>query len=144
MPSSFSGDKKSIKADIMTVVGGSFTGQALGPDVYEATRARVQAQPDAYLDVFEQLFLGMNFDAREQSSLYLPTFLQLVQEDAPQQVRTRVQGIAAWLLKQYDAVLVLYDEAESQPVLLAMVPEETARLVQRLEDRRIDLRALAS
>jgi hypothetical protein len=127
-----------IEDDIRTIVGGHFTPDALSPAVYDATLARARARPKEYLDAFEALFLGLNFDALIQSRLYLPTFLKLLAGADP----ARVRALAAALLKLYDSVMVTYDAARDKRALFALLPEETVRLLQRLEVRRVELRAL--
>ncbi len=129
---------ESIQRDIRTMVGGNFTPDALGPEAYQGILTRARSHPDEYLREFEELFLGLNFDAVAQSRLHLPSFLELLQSRDP----SRVRLTAKRLLKQYDAVLILYDAARDQTALLALVPEEMVRLVQRLNTRRTQLRLL--
>jgi hypothetical protein len=124
--------------DVLTIVGGSFTPASLGPDQYEAIVARARAHAAEYLREFESLFLGAGFDALLQSRLYLPTLLALLEQEEPQAVRE----LAARLARQYDAVLAFYDAAADRQAILAMVPEETAKMALRMEDRREDLRRI--
>lgn len=130
----------SIEDDIRLIVGGHFTPDSYGPDVYNGVLARVKAGAPAYVDAFEAMYLSAKFDAPAQSRLYLPSFLQLVLPFAPE--RTRL--VAAQLLKQYDAVLVVYDDVKSKDSLFKLLPEETVRMVQRLDLRRKELRELLS
>lgn len=129
----------SREADIRQVVGGHFTPDALSPEVYNALVARIKAAPVAYLDTFDAMYLANDFDAKQQSELYLPTFLQLVASLAPD----RVRATASNLLKRYDAVMTVYDDAPNKAELFKTIPEETMRFLQRLEARRQELRALA-
>ncbi len=130
-----------IQSDIETIIEDDAAlgdGKADPRDILE----RIRDQPADYLEAFETLFLGMRFDALAHSKLDLAAFLQVVQESAPRAVRERVEEVASWLLKQYEAVLLIYEEAESGRTVLALVPDETARIVRRLHDRCFDLKRL--
>lgn len=132
-------DAKGIQDDIMTIVGGNFTPVSLGVEGYEAVLRRARARAKDYLVVFETLFLGTNFDAMLQSRLHLPTFLELLADTEPEAVRMTAER----LLKQYDAVLILYDQATDKPALFHLLPEDSMRLFQRLDSRRKSLQLLA-
>jgi hypothetical protein len=129
-----------IEDDIRRIVGGHFTPDSYGPDIYNAIVARARGQAVVYIDVFESIYLSANFDAQAQSRLYLPSFLQLVFPSSPE--RTRLA--ATQLLKLYDAVMVIYDAAKNKDALLRLLPEETVRMLQRLDSRRKELRDLLS
>jgi hypothetical protein len=129
-----------IESDIRTIVQGNFTPDALGPEKYDQVIKRARAQPGEYVDVFERLYLGANFDALAQSRLYLPAFLKIIADRDPE----RAQAAARRLLKQYDAVLLVYDEVKYKPALFDLLPEETVRMLQSLEARRAELRSLIS
>ena len=124
--------------DIQLIVGGNFTPDSLGPEVYNNVVARVQADPDGYLDQFEMQFLGQNFDALTQSRLHIPTFLRLLADVAPD----RVKDVSDRLLQQYNAVLVIYDSTDDKQALARIIPEETWHLSQRLYRRRLELQSL--
>jgi hypothetical protein len=128
---------ESIDDDLMTMVGGGFTPASLGPEVYDEMLARARANVDAYLDRFEALFLGPAFDAKQQSSWQLPHVLGLLADAAPE----RVRSIAERLLRQYEAVLVVHDEADQQ-ALAGVLPDEAMSLLYRLDDRRRELQRL--
>ena len=132
------GNVSKAEEDITLIVGGHFTPDALGPDVYDAVVARAKGHADAYLDVFESMYLGPKFDAELQSRLYLPSFLQLVYTSSPD----RTRQAASRLLKQYDAILVVYDNASDKQALFKLLPDETVRLLQRLDIRRKELQEL--
>ncbi len=53
-----------------------------------------------------------------------------------------VKSIAGSLLQRYDGILFLCDQASNKNAFLAMFSEELVRTIQRLEDRRSDLRLL--
>lgn len=127
-----------IQSDIRKIVGGHFTPDALSPEIHGAIAARAKARASEYLDVFDSMYLGVNFDAFVQSELYLPSFLELVMPSAPD----RATASARALLRMYDAVMVLYDHAADQPRLLTLEPDETRRLVERMNVRRLELRTL--
>lgn len=127
-----------IQRDIQEIVGGHFTPDALSPEIHAAIKARALAKAPEYLDAFDAMYLGLNFDPIAQSELYLPSFLQLLMPAA----RERARASAAVLLRLYDAVMVLYDHASDQPALLGLEPDETQRLVYRMNIRRKELRTL--
>lgn len=131
-------DAKEIDADILTIVGGNFTPVSLGPETYQAILDRAHARAKEYINRFEALFLGANFDALLQSRLHLPAFLELLADSEPNAVR----ATAASLLKQYDAVLVVYDEVKDKQALYDLLPEDSMRMFQRLESRRRSLQLL--
>lgn len=121
----------------MKIVGGDFSPASVGPATYDEMLSRARANADAYLDAFEELFLGAGFDARQQSSLQLPRLLALLQDEAPQ----RVRELAERLLRQYEAVLVVHDEADQQ-ALADVLPDHAMTLLYRLDDRRNALQRL--
>lgn len=131
-------DLEDMKKDIWAIVGGHFSPDSLGPEKYEAMVARVRSRAEDYLTLLESLFLGPNFDAAMQSRLYLSSFLQLVADIEPERVHT----IVAQLLKQINAVLVVYDDVTDKEALFKLLPEETVNLSQRLNQRRIILQEL--
>ena len=120
------------------MVGGHFTPQALGREVYEQMRARARANAGAYLDVFASLFLGPNFDPVSQSDFIIPTFLQMLADVEPE----RIKAAAEQLVKQYDAVLTFHDAATDRSALSQLLPEDTVRLMQRFLSRRRELQTL--
>jgi len=132
-------DADQIKSDIMKMVGGDFSPASVGPETYDEMVVRARANADAYLDVFEGLFLGLGFDARQQSNLQLPRLLALLQDAAPQ----RVRELAERLLGQYEAVLVVHDEADQQ-ALANVLPDHAMSMLYRLDDRRRALQRLLS
>lgn len=127
-----------IEEDVRQIVGGNFTPDALGPDRHREVIVRVRARPEEYLRVFESLFLGTRFDARSHSHLYLPSFLSLVADVAPD----RVRSAASRLLQHYDTAMSVADDAIERALPLEALPEDTSRMVQRLDTRRRELRAL--
>lgn len=131
-------DFQGLKQDIQTIVGGNFSPHALGPDAHDAIVARVRSHAAEYLDVFESMFLGTNFDAVMQSNLHLPSFLSMVADVEPE----RARNLARQLLKQLDSVLVILDGVENKEALLQALPLETMNLARRLEQRRQELKAL--
>lgn len=127
-----------IEADVMLMVGGDFTPMALSLEGYEAVLSRARARANDYLDAFERLFLGLKFDAPVQSRLHLPTFLSLLKDAAPDRVKQR----ARHLVRQYDSILVLYDQIPDKEMLDDVLPSQTASYLVRLNDRREQLRRL--
>lgn len=125
-----------VERDVLQIVGGNFSPDALGP-AYDQVIARLRAAPDAYLNAFERLFLsGRRLDARAQSRLYLPSLLRLLGDAAP----ARVRSLAERLLGHYDTAMSVADDAAERDHDLESLPPPTARLVQRLDSRRRELR----
>ena len=128
---------RQIEQDVLQLVGGNFTPDALGP-AYDAILARARAAPDAYLDAFERLFLRTPIDPKVHSGLHLPGLLRLLADRAPE----RVRALAGQLLSQYDAATRITDDASERAAVLEALPPETSRFVQRLDRRRDELRAI--
>jgi hypothetical protein len=129
---------ETVKKDIQMIVGGHFTPAAIGPQDYEAVLSRMKSQPDAYLDAFEDAFVGAHFDPQAQSDLYVAGFLKYLREVAPE----RVRALAEHLLKQYNAVLVIFDQVADKSLLDKMLPGVSADFLLRLNDRREALQRL--
>lgn len=129
---------ESIERDLDAIVSGNFSPDAIGEQEYQAVIQRTRKRSSSCLKVFESRYLGEGFDAVRQADLYLPSFLELLREQQPQRVRT----FAHRLRKLYDAVLILYDHAPDKAALFATVPDETARLIQRIAVRRAELLVL--
>lgn len=127
-----------IEQDIALMVQGSFTPDAIGPDRHREVLGRVRAHPAQYLAAFEGLYGSPPIAPDVHSNLYLAVPLRVLAESD----RPRVQAVVQRLLKQYDAVLLAYDEARDKAAALALLPEETARMIQRLNARRGELRSL--
>ena len=131
-------DVKQIEQDVQLIVGGDFSPDSIGPEKYNATVARVRSRPGDYLDALESLYMGPNFDAEIQSHLYLPAFLALIADLEPERVRKTAEK----LLKQFNDVMVIYDQAKDKETLHAILPDHVIDLMQRLEQRRMQLKAL--
>jgi hypothetical protein len=129
--------RETIEQDMHVMVGGGFTPASLGPEQYDEILARARAHADAYLDVFEERFLGPGFDAKQQSELQLPHVLGLLADAAPD----RVRDYADRLVRQYEAVLVVYDDADQQ-ALPGVLSDAGMSLLYRLDDRRRELQRL--
>jgi hypothetical protein len=127
-----------IEEDVKLMVGGEFSPVAITPEAYNAILARARSQVNEYLDAFERLFLGVRFDAQMHSRLHFPWFLSLLKDAAPD----RVRELANHLIKQYDAVLVIYDHMPDKKMLDDTLPVEAANYLVRLNDRREQLKNL--
>lgn len=128
-------DEQLVTTDIRTIVGGNYTPDSLGEGPYQEIRDRAQSRARDYMRVFDRMYLGTGFDAVTQSELYLPSFLELIAEhDAP-----ATRDSARCLKKLYEAVLLAYDDARDKDELFKLLPDETGRLLQRLDVRRIEL-----
>ncbi|WP_305044241.1 hypothetical protein [Geoalkalibacter sp.] len=126
---------ETIHSDILLVVGGNFTPDHLGPEGYAVVAARLRAAPEDYLSAFEKMFIGENFDALNLSRLHPVALLKQLAGTSP----SRVRQTAERLLKQLDAVLVVYDAASDKQALSQLLPESTMRLSQRLDQCRREL-----
>jgi hypothetical protein len=79
-----------VQEDLRLIVSGNFSEDALGPDVYRAIVARVEAAPRAYLQAFRALVArvrGEGMDPGRLSSLHLPWFLTLLARTDPDAAR---------------------------------------------------------
>lgn len=127
-----------IREDILTIVGGHFTSKALGGELYEEIVGRVRVDSKKYIDEFAAMFLGTNFDAVSQADLLLATFLKLLQGVDPEGTK----AISEQLLRQYNAVLAIYDATADRAALHQLLPEDTVRLMQRFASRRAEVQEL--
>jgi len=84
------GSTGGVQEDLRLIVSGNFSEDALGPDVYRAIVARVEAAPRAYLQAFLALVgraRGEGMDPGRLSSLHLPWFLTLLARSDPEAAR---------------------------------------------------------
>jgi hypothetical protein len=132
------GEADEIRDELWRIVGGDFTPDSVGPERYDELLAKIRARAAEYLDAFESMFLGTNFDPDAQSELHLATLLKIVSDVEPD----RVRSLAEQLLKQLDSTLVITDRVSDQEALTSLLPEETANLMQRLAQRRAQLQDL--
>jgi hypothetical protein len=75
-----------VEIDLQIIIGGNFSVDHLGPEWYRAVVARVQAQPDRYLDALERRILP-RVDEEGLASLYLGNLLRLVHDERAERVR---------------------------------------------------------
>ena len=127
-----------IAQEVRSIVGGDFSSDSIGPDRYEAQVARVRERPAAYLDTFESLFLGANFDHELQSEIHPSALLRITAEVDPD----RTRAIAAELLRRIDSIMMIHDQVEDRGALMDLLPEPAANMSRRLEQRRAQLRSL--
>ncbi len=125
--------------DVMLIVGGNFTEDALGP-LYHAVLTRLRNAPSAYLDTFERLFVARPVDARQLSKLYLAAFLQRLASAAPD----RVRALAGRFLGQIDTAVHAMEQTVEEIGALEALPQETAFAVENLEIRRREFRLLSA
>jgi len=128
-----------IESAVGLIVGGDFTPASLSPEGFSAAVENARAQADPYLDAFERLYLGARFDAELHSMIHAATLLRVLAPAAPE----RVRALAAALRKQYDAVLVIYDQFPDKAMLDDVLPPRTANYLIRLSERRRELDRLA-
>jgi hypothetical protein len=127
-----------IQDDILMITGGHFHPASVGPEAYQEKIDQVRTQPDVYLDAFEAMFLGANFDALNQSKLYLHLFLRRLIDLRPE----RVKALTGQLLRQYEGVLVVYDSVNDKQALFNLVPQDKINLFNRLDEKRDELQKL--
>ena len=127
-----------VDQDIAIIVGGSFSPDHIGPTAHEQIVRRARAAPDQYLQAFERRFLRPGVDPLDLADLYLPAFLQLLADRAPQQIR----ALGARLAAVYSSAIppgaredweTLDDEGE---------PDEPTRKRRRLEQHLATLAAM--
>lgn len=124
--------------DIMLMVGGNFTEDALGP-LYKKVLARLHGAPSAYLDTFERLFVARPLAAPQLSKLYLAAFLQRLAGAAPD----RVRKLAGHFLGQVNTTAQAMEQAAQEIGALDAQPQELAFAVENLEIRRWEFRRLS-
>lgn len=127
-----------IEGDVLTMAGGHFTPAALTPEGFEAIRSRARANADAYLDVFERLFLGASFNPEWHSDVLVAVFLDHLRDVAPE----RVQALAAELLRRYDEALESPGPAPENAAFGAAPPSEDTNYRRRLSERRREVQHL--
>lgn len=130
--------QKQIRDDLAVMAGGNFTPDALSPDTYDAVLARAKANAKKYAQAIAATYLGVDFDAVLQSHLHLPHVLKLLAPEEP----AAVAATAARLLKQYDSLLVLYDKTSDKRQLMALLPDESVSMLERIDRQRSKLRRL--
>lgn len=121
--------------DITAIVGGSFSPDHLGPAAYQQILRRVQASPPQYLQSFERRFLAPGVDPLTLADLYLPAFLQLLADRAPQEARALgarlatiyAGGVPAGRREDWE----VFDESGD--------PDDTTRRRHRLEQHQATL-----
>lgn len=129
-----------IDQDVRLMVSGKFVVDHIGPDAVNEVSTHARANADTYLDVFESLFLGPNFDALTHSNLRLPAFLTFMAEVKPE----RVRALAEKLLRQYTALLVVFDSVTDKEALRDLLPTEMFNLSVRIDRQRAALQRLAA
>jgi hypothetical protein len=87
-----------VQQDVLLIVSGNFSEDALGPDNYRAILARLAAAPREYLEAFRAL-VRERTDAGRLSTLHLPWFLKLLARTDPGAAR----GAARELLPAYES-----------------------------------------
>lgn len=127
-----------LVTDIQTIVGGNFTPDGVGPDVHRQTLERLRRRPSEYLATFSEMYAGSRFEPQKWADLHLPTFLELVRPEEPQ----RSGETARRLIERLDATLYTLDHARDSDAFLKLLEPEAARVVQRLDRQRTELRAL--
>jgi hypothetical protein len=125
--------------DIMLIVGGNFTEDALGP-LYQEVLTRLRGAPSAYLDTFERLFVARPVNAQQLSKLYLPSFLQRLAGVAPD----RVRALAGHLLGQIDATAREMEQVVAEIGALDPQPQEVTFAVENLQIRRREFQQLSA
>lgn len=128
----------SIRHDILTVVGGNYSPDALGP-LHQEIRERVRARPLEYLREFEAMFLSGRLDAAYVSNLHPQVLLTMVSDLQPERARRLAAGLASRL----DPALSEADSLMEETGSLEALPEESAAMARRLRRRRAALHRLA-
>jgi len=127
-----------IDQDIAMIVGGSFSPDHIGPAAYQQIVRRVQAAPDQYLQAFERRFLRAGVNPLDLADLYLPAFLQLLADRAPQQIR----ALGARLATVYSSAVPRGAREDWEAFDDEGEPDEPTRKRRRLEQHLASLGAL--
>ncbi len=131
-------DGEQVKTDVRTIVGGDFTPDCLGPEKYERIKNSARNRAEDYLTVFDHMYLSERYDAAQVSELYLPSFLELVKDRAPEHTRRSAEALRT----RYDAALISHDAAVDRDRFMKLLADEPQRLLQRVRTKRIELDAL--
>lgn len=129
-------DDERILDELSMIAGGNLTEDSVGPDHYAAIVARARAHAERYLDLAESLYLTEPFDARAHSNIRVANLLRMVRDQQPD----RAHYLAEQLLDRIEAVTA---EATAETFAEAG-PDEAARILTRLEQRRAILRDLTT
>ncbi|MBO6938104.1 MAG: hypothetical protein JJ863_24255 [Deltaproteobacteria bacterium] len=82
-----------VEDDLRLIVGGHFSPDHLGPDVYDAILARAKARPSLYLGVLMNRVLID--DASWLSSAHVPNVPRLLKDEAPDDARAVARALLA-------------------------------------------------
>jgi hypothetical protein len=126
-----------VDQDIAMIVGGSFSPDHIGLTAYQQIIRRVRAAPDQYLQAFERQFLRSGVDPLDLADLYLPAFLELLADRAPQQV----QALRARLTAVYSSGVPRGAREDWEAFDEAGEPDEATRKRRRLEEHLATLSA---
>lgn len=127
-----------VDQDIELIVGGSFDPDHIGPTAYQQIVQRVRAAPDQYLQAFERRFLRQGVDPLDLADLYLPAFLELLADRAPQQI----QALGARLAAVFSSAIPRGAREDWEAFDEAGEPDEATRKRRRLEEHLATLGAM--
>lgn len=125
-----------VRRDVSLIIGGNFTSDSIGLEKFEATIARMRAEPDAYLDAFDRVIA--EFPAPLVADLRPATLLDLLALVASKRVRESARRLADRLEEPSEE----HAFAPSDPTAESE-PEEADRARIRREQRLRELRRLA-
>jgi hypothetical protein len=127
-----------VDQDIAIIVGGSFSPDHIGPTAHQQIVRRVRAAPDQYLQAFERRFLRSGVDPLDLADLYLPVFLQLLADRAPQQTH----ALGARLAAVYSSAIPRGAREDWEALDGEGEPDEPTRKRRRLEQHLATLGAI--
>ena len=131
-------DPSIIEKDIRTMVGGHFTADALGEQVYDAIMSRARSSPQGYIAMFKSLFLEQAIAPAKYAALHLPSFLHFMALSAPDEVRV----IADQMVARYDTMLADLGDVRAPETASVAARRDAPPLMRRLLERRKQLQAL--
>jgi len=128
-----------VDQDIAIIVGGSFSPDHIGPTAHQQIVRRVRAAPDRYLQAFERRFLRSGVDPLDLADLYLPAFLQLLADRAPQQI----QALGARLAAVFSSAIPRGAREDWEALDGEGEPDEPTRKRRRLKEHLATLGAIS-
>lgn len=123
--------------DIRIIIGGNFSADALGSDIYNATLFRIKNKSPEYLKTFKEAFSVSTLNISTISSLLTPTFLSLLNKET-----VGLEDIASEWLQAYNAILLTKNEKIIQKEIFSNKPEskmEAENLIKRIKLRKLEM-----
>lgn len=128
-----------IRADLRLILGGRFSPDSVGPEIYDDIVRRLREQAATYLDAFDHLLDDPEIPPQVLAEMRAPALLHLLRDAAPERVR---ESATRWLegLDRAPATRAAKMSFDAAPAADA---EDEVRRQLRIEERRQALLRLA-